>query len=100
MDFRIIKSPSKNTKEILKRRMGGNCKSDLDTVGAIGLVQGKLIDMIYAADIAEKSVGVTVEDIRGNCPQHMILLGIFGDTSSVQTAIDEIKLKMKEVKGK
>lgn len=99
MDFRIIKSPSDSTKDILKRRMSGNCKCDLENSDAIGLVQGKLIDMIYAADIAEKAVGVTVEDIRGTCPQHMVLLGIFGDTSSVESALDEIKLKMKEVKA-
>ncbi|WP_251862352.1 BMC domain-containing protein [Clostridium sp. Marseille-Q2269] len=98
MDFRIIKSPSECTKDILKRRMGTNCKTDLNSVDAIGLIQGKLIDMIYAADIAEKAVGVTVEDIRGTCPQHMVLLGIFGDTSSVEAALNEIKLKMKEGK--
>nr|WP_246517042.1 BMC domain-containing protein [Clostridium aciditolerans] len=79
--------------------MGGNCKTDLDSSDAIGLVQGKLIDMIYAADIAEKAVGVTVEDIRGLCPQHMVLIGIFGDTASVEAALNEIKLKMKEVKA-
>ena len=98
MDFRIIKSPSESTKEILKRRMGPNCKADLDSADAIGLVQGKLIDMIYAADIAEKAVGVTVEDIRGLCPQHMVLLGVLGDTASVEAALNEIKLKMKEEK--
>lgn len=98
MDFRIIKSPSDSTKDILKRRMGPNCKTDLDNAGAIGLVQGKFIDMIYAADIAEKAVGVTVEDIRGLCPQHMVLLGILGDTASVEAALNEIKLKMKEDK--
>ncbi|MDU1323297.1 MAG: BMC domain-containing protein [Clostridium botulinum] len=99
MDFRIIKSPSSSTKDILRRRMGGNSLTDLESADAIGLVQGKLIDMIYAADIAEKAVGVTVEDIRGTCPQHMVLLGIFGDTSSVEAALNEIKLKMKEVKA-
>lgn len=99
MDFRIIKSPSPSTKDILRRRMCGNCKTDLDSSDAIGLVQGKLIDMIYAADIAEKAVGVTVEDIRGLCPQHMVLIGIFGDTASVEAALNEIKLKMKEVKA-
>ncbi|AYD40412.1 BMC domain-containing protein [Clostridium fermenticellae] len=98
MDFRIIKSPSQSTKDILKRRMGANCNTDVDSIDAIGLVQGKLIDMIYAADIAEKTVGVTVEDIRGTCPQHMMLIGIFGDTSSVESALSQIKLKMKEVK--
>lgn len=29
--------------------------------------------MVCAADVAEKAVGVTVEDIRGSCPQNMIL---------------------------
>lgn len=96
MDFRIIKSPSEGTKDILKRRMGTSSKLDISKVGAIGLVQGKLIEMICAADIAEKAVGVTVEDIKGNCPQHMILLAIFGDTASVEAAINEIKFKMKE----
>ncbi|AYE35167.1 BMC domain-containing protein [Clostridium septicum] len=98
MDFRIIKSPSKNTKDILRRRMGGEGIKELDSADAIGLVQGKLIDMIYVADIAEKAVGVTVSDIRGTCPQHMVLLGIFGDTASVESAIKEIQLKMKEGK--
>ncbi len=98
MDFRIIKSPSSGTKDILKRRMNGKCKTDLEKADAIGLIQGKLIDMVYASDIAEKAVGVSVEDIRGTCPQHMVLLGIFGDTSSVESALNEIKVKMKEVK--
>ena len=97
MDFRIIKSPSQSTKDILRRRMSGNSLTDLETADAIGFVQGKFIDMIYAADIAEKAVGVTVEDIRGTCPQHMVLLGIFGDTASVESALNAIKLKMKEV---
>lgn len=98
MDFRIIKSPSNGAKDILKKRIGVNCKVDLDNIDAIGLVQGKLIDMIYAIDIAEKAAGVTVEDIKGTCPQHMVLLGIFGDTSSVESAIKEIKQRMKEGK--
>ena len=50
-----------------------------------------MIEMIVAADIAEKAVGVTVEDIRGSCPQNMILLAIFGDTSSVESAIENIR---------
>ncbi len=57
-----------------------------------------MIDMICAADIAEKAVGVTVEDIKGSCPQNMIMIAIFGDTSSVESAIHEIKLKMEKEK--
>lgn len=65
-------------------------------VDAVGLVQGRMIEMVCAADVAEKAVGVTVEDIRGNCPQNMVLLAIFGDTASVEAALEEIKRKEKE----
>jgi microcompartment protein CcmL/EutN len=99
MEFRVIKSPSEGTIDILKRRMGVNCKTDLNSADAVGLVQGKMIEMIYAADIAEKAVGVTVEDIKGSCPQNMILIAIFGDTASVESAINEIKIKMEEGKA-
>lgn len=65
-------------------------------VDAVGLIQGRMIEMVCAADVAEKAVGVTVEDIRGNCPQNMILLAIFGDTASVEAAMDEIRRREKE----
>lgn len=96
MDFRIIKSPSQGTIDILARRKGSGKAMDLECIDAIGLVQGKMIEMIVASDIAEKAVGVTVEDIRGSCPQNMILLAIFGDTASVESAIKEIKQKIRE----
>lgn len=100
MDFRIIKSPTEGTLDILRRRKSSGVSKDFENVDAIGLVQGKLIDMVFAADIAEKAVGVTVEDIRGSCPQNMILLAIFGDTASVEAAIKEIQEKLKEEKTK
>ncbi|MGX7058416.1 BMC domain-containing protein [Vagococcus humatus] len=93
MDCRIIKSPGENTLAILTRRKGSGQREPLEKPDAIGLVQGKLIEMICAADVAEKAVGVTVEDIRGSCPQNMIMLAIFGDTASVIAAIEEIKKK-------
>ena len=89
MDCRIIKSPGEGTLAILNRRKGS--KDELGEPDAIGLVQGKLIEMVCAADVAEKAVGVTVEDIRGSCPQNMMLLAIFGDTASVTAAIEEIQ---------
>ena len=64
----------------------------------IGLVQGKLIDMVVASDVAEKAVGVWVEDIRGSCPQNMIMLAIFGDTASVEAAMAQIKVRLEERK--
>lgn len=91
MDVRIIKSPTQGVIEILQHRISSEGKAKLEHVDAIGLVQGKLIDMIVAADIAEKAVGVTVEDVRGTCPQHMVLLAMFGDTASVEAAIEKIR---------
>ena len=96
MDIRIIKSPSPGTVDILLRRSDARAKETPVATDAIGPVQGKMIDMVVAADIAEKAVGVTVEDIRGSCPQNMILLAIFGDTASVESALAQIQ---QEVQG-
>ena len=98
MEYRIIKSPTQGTIDILCRRKGSGASKTMDYPDAIGLIQGRMIEMVCAADVAEKAVGVTVEDIRGNCPQNMILLAIFGDTASVETALDEIRKKEKEGK--
>jgi microcompartment protein CcmL/EutN len=99
MEFRIIKSPSAGTLDILMRRMGPGVSEELRNADAVGLVQGRMIEMICAADIAEKAVGVTVEDVRGSCPQNMILIAVFGDTASVEAAIQEIKRKAEEGKN-
>ena len=99
MDVRIIKSPSKTTLEILKRRIGPGIIAEYDHVGAVGLVQGKMIEMFCAMDIAEKAVDVTVGDVKGNCPQHMIMIAIFGDTAAVEAAIQDIKCRLEEGKS-
>lgn len=91
MEIRIIKSPSQGTIDILMRRKGSPHSETPPVIDAIGLVQGRMIEMVVAADIAEKAVGVTVEDIRGSCPQNMILLAIFGDTASEESALAQIK---------
>lgn len=94
MDLRIIKTPSDGTMEILKRRIGNAVNVDFEHVGAVGLVQGKLIEMFCAMDIAEKAVDVTVADVKGNCPQHMLMIAIFGDTAAVEGAMQEIKNRL------
>lgn len=98
MEFRIIKSPSAGTLDILTRRIGSGAGEEIRNADAVGLVQGRMIEMICAADIAEKAVGVTVQDVKGSCPQNMILIAIFGDTASVESAIQEIKQKAEEGK--
>ena len=93
MEFRIIKAPSQGAIDILMRRKGSARTETPPCMEAVGLVQGRMIEMVVAA---EKAVGVTVEDIRGSCPQNMILLAIFGDTASVESALRDIKNKAEE----
>ncbi|MDO7787322.1 BMC domain-containing protein [Desulforamulus aquiferis] len=98
MEYRIIKSPSKGTLDILFRRKGSPSTTPIANYDAVGLVQGRLIDMVFASDIAEKAAGVVVEDIKGHCPQNLIMLAIFGDTASVEAAMAEIKYKLRAAK--
>jgi microcompartment protein CcmL/EutN len=73
-------------------RMGAGGKKSLDLIdfSAVGLVQGKLVDMMHAADIAEKTANVHVFDLKGTCPQHLTMIGIFGDIAAVKAALDAI----------
>jgi len=72
MDIKIIKSPTQGTINMLNRRMAGDIAKGYPVkYDAIGLIQGKLIDMVLAADIAEKAADVYIEEIRGLC--HNIL---------------------------
>ena len=91
MEWKIIKSPSQGTVDILMRRMGSPANKEIQRYDEIGLVQGGQIEMIVGYDIAEKTAGVVVEDIRGSCPQNLILIAIFGDTASVEAAIESIR---------
>ena len=95
MKYQIIKQPSKSTVNILKSRIGYKTETFPENFSAIGLVQGLIIDMIVASDIAEKADAVTAFDIKGSCPQNMVLLAIFGDTAGVEDAIKKIKEKLK-----
>lgn len=92
MDIKIIKAPSQATLSIIENRSRASFEGQAPS--AIGLVQGKLIEMVVASDIAQKCVGVDVVDVRGSCPQNMIMLAILGDTSSVEEALEEIKKRV------
>ena len=98
MEFRIIKSPSPGALEIILKRSNTKVEKREVCTDAIGLVQGRMIDMVVAADIAYKIVDVTVCDVKGSCPQNMILLAILGDTASVESAISKIQESMRIAK--
>ncbi len=92
---RLISHPSPGVFEMLRQRTGAAGKkafagSDVPFT-AVGLIQGKLVDMIAAADVAEKAADVRVFDLRGLCPQHITMIGIFGDIAEVKASIEAIE---------
>ena len=93
--IRIISHPSPGVFEFLRQRVGAVGKKVFAEAEipftAVGLVQGKLVDMIAAADVAEKAGNVRVFDLRGLCPQHITMIGIFGDIADVKASIEAIE---------
>jgi hypothetical protein len=91
----LISHPSPGVFEFLRQRVGVIGKKIFAEAEvpftAVGLVQGKVVDMIAAADVAEKAGDVLVFDLKGICPQHITMIGIFGDIADVEAAMDAIE---------
>ena len=98
MEFKVIKSPSQGALDIVLKRAGIKIDKKSSGPDAIGLVQGRIIDMVVAADLAQKIVDVTVCDVKGSCPQNMVLLALLGDTASVEAAMAAIRESLGEKK--
>ena len=91
----IISHPSPGVFEFLRQRVGAVGKKVFSEAEvpftAVGLVQGKVVDMIAAADVAEKAANVRVFDLKGICPQHITMIGIFGDIADVKAGMAAIE---------
>lgn len=96
MKIELIKSPAPGALAILARRSTGQADSVPEHPGAVGLVQGALAEMITAADIAEKTATVQVEEIRGVCPQHITLIAIYGDIAAVECALKAVSERFQD----
>jgi ethanolamine utilization microcompartment shell protein EutS len=95
LNIQFITHPGPGVIDMLMTRMGTSGKKTLEIVSfsAVGLVQGRLVDMIAAADIAEKAADVHVFDLKGSCPQHLTMIGIFGEISAVKTSLESIQAR-------
>ena len=90
--IRLISHPSKGVVEFIRRRTGKKNPSEPEPpFSAVALVQGKLVDMIAAMDIAEKAADVRVFDLKGLCPQHITMIGILGDIADVKASVQAIE---------
>lgn len=96
MDIEMIKSPSAGVIKMLKSRTLSKELMENDKFDTVGLVQGKLVEMIVATDIAEKSADVEVAEIKGICPQHFTMIAVLGDVASVSEALGIIANKFNE----
>lgn len=102
MKVQLIKNVSKGTWSILSRKVPDReIKERIEKreFSALGLCQGDLADMLVASDLAEKSSAVCVSEIHGTCPQHIVCIGIFGETSAVENAVRELISVEAEKKG-
>lgn len=92
LNVQFITHPGPGVVNILMSRMSTAGRKTVDMIdfSAVGLVQGRLVDMIYASDIAEKSASVQVFDLKGSCPQHLTMIGIFGEIAAVKAALDAV----------
>ncbi len=93
--IQLISQPAPGVFEFLRQRVGAVGKKVFAEAEvpftAVGLIQGRLVDMIAAADVAEKAADVRVFDLRGLCPQHITMIGIFGDIADVKASIAAIE---------
>ena len=92
--IKCINSPSKGTTNILLRKVNDDYVKEKLKKGefnAVGLIQGQLTDIIVAGDIAEKASNVEISEITGICPQHITMIGVFGDTSAVSEALKAVE---------
>ncbi|UCG13540.1 MAG: hypothetical protein JSU72_03415 [Deltaproteobacteria bacterium] len=93
MRIELIRSPTQSFLEMLLNniRSSERKRIDLTRWGAVGLVQARLIELYWAADVAEKASNVVTALVMGNCPQHIQMLAIFGQQAAVRTALDKIQ---------
>jgi len=75
---------------MLKNRSLSNDFLESKEFDTVGLIQGKLVEMLAATDIAEKAANVNVVEIKGICPQHFAMIAVLGDTASVNEAVERI----------
>lgn len=99
LTIKVINTPSKGIIQVLCRRVADEIVKEKLKNGvytSLGLIQGPLAAMITAGDLAEKTSNVEIAEIIGNCPQHITVLGVFGDTSSVSEALKAVEIWEKQ----
>ena len=64
--------------------------TEADLMRLLRRVKARAALIIAAADVAEKAAQVRVFDLKGTCPQHLTMIGIFGSVAAVKAALEAI----------
>lgn len=93
MKIEIVQGPSPAFIGMLTSNLGATLRDTIPLTkwGAVGLIQATLIEIYRSADLAEKASDVTTALVYGNCPQHIQMLAIFGNSEAVKTALKKIQ---------
>ncbi len=93
MRIELIKAPRTEFLQILRGQVRAGEKEQLqgEQWGAVGLIQGALIELYWAMDQATKASTVRVALVGGTCPQQIQMLAVFGRQTDVQTALNKIR---------
>ena len=93
MRIELIRSPTESFLQMLLNNVRPSERKRFEDSrwGAVGLVQARLIDLYWSADVAEKASNVVTALVMGNCPQHIQMLAIFGQQAGVRAALDKIQ---------
>lgn len=92
MKIELIKAPTDAFLEMILVNVRFPDRERLEGIhwGAVGLVQANLINLYWAADLAEKASNVKTALVFGSCPQHIQILAIFGKQAEVEAALNKI----------
>jgi hypothetical protein len=98
MRLELIRSPTESFLQMLLNNIRPSERERIGSArwGAVGLVQARLIDLYWAADVAEKASNVVTALVMGNCPQHIQMLAVFGQQAGVRTALNKIQERSRE----
>ena len=98
MKIRLIRAPTENFLDMLLGNVRPAERKRFEGThwGAVGLVQALLVELYWAADVAEKASNVQTALVMGNCPQHIQMLAVVGQQDAVQAALDKIRKAQRE----
>jgi len=87
----LVIKPSEVCLDVIKRRLRLPPAKEFSGAGALLLIQGKVVDVLAAVDVATKRSGVKAAEIVGNCPQQLNTIVFWGSVSDVKQALGALK---------